>query len=319
MIARPNYHLTRAYLRHVADRQTSPATVDRYRKALRHALEWADAVEFPAARKLDPFPAFLVTRGLAPASVRKTLTITRQFFTWCRMEHPHRFKPISEAWIESLQPPRAYQPAAHLPSRSYYTLEDVVNLCTAPVTSLRLQRAQAGAALLYLSGMRASALASIPARAVDLPARTLHQLPELGVRTKNLKAAVTYLLPIPALLEVVNQWDARVQAMQAPAALWYASIDPRTETLTPNPASHDGRNALIRRDLLLLCEALGAPYLSPHKLRHGHVVYGVSRASTMRELKAISLNVMHTSVVTTDAIYSRLVGEEVRSVIGGLK
>jgi hypothetical protein len=49
--------------------------------------------------------------------------------------------------------------------------------------------------MLFLSGARASAFTTLPLSAVDLPARTLRQWPELGVATKNGKRATTYLLP----------------------------------------------------------------------------------------------------------------------------
>lgn len=42
------------------------------------------------------------------------------------------------------------------------------------------------------------------------------------------------------------------------------------------------------------------------------------KATTMSQLKGISQNVMHSSVVITDQVYGRLVGEDVKHVIEGL-
>jgi len=317
MINRQNFLDVRAYLAYSAQtRQNAPATVDRYRKCLRHLLEWADETPFPKSRILDPFPIYLKATTLAPASILKTLMVARQFFTFCRMEYPHLYKPITETWIESLQPPRDLRPQSRIPERSYYTLEEVLKLCAAPVTTLRLQRAQAGLAMLYLSGMRADALASIPIHCVDLPNRAIQQLPEFGVRTKGRKAAITYLLPIPELLAVVERWQSLHSAFcLSNSALWYSTLYPFNERLIPTEIAFEGRYHLVERDIEKLCETLGMKYLSPHKLRHGHVVYSVGRVKTMRELKAVSLNVMHSSVITTDSIYNRLMGNEVRDVI----
>lgn len=60
------------------------------------------------------------------------------------------------------------------------------------------------------------------------------------------------------------------------------------------------------------------PYLYPHKVRHGHTVYALKRAHDMGQLKAISQNIMHASVVTTDQIYGRLINDDVQEIISSL-
>jgi integrase len=171
--------------------------------------------------------------------------------------------------------------------------------------------------MLYLSGMRGDALASLPVACVDLERQVIAQLPERGVRTKNRKAALTYLLQIPELLAVVQAWQARV--CQLPAmALWYATCARDGMTLTTTTRAFVGRHNLIARDIRLICAKAGVPYLSPHKLRHGHTVYALKRAHNMAQLKAISQNIMHESVVTTDQIYGRLINDDVQEIIAGL-
>ncbi len=59
-------------------------------------------------------------------------------------------------------------------------------------------------------------------------------------------------------------------------------------------------------------------YLSSHKLRHSHAVYALKRAHNMAQLKAISQNIMHESVVTTDQTYGRLIDNDVQQIIIGL-
>lgn len=75
---------------------------------------------------------------------------------------------------------------------------------------------------------------------------------------------------------------------------------------------------MIERDVRRICERAGVPYQSPHKLRHGHVVYALKQARNMAELKAISQNIMHASVVITDQVYGKLVSNNVRDVIASL-
>lgn len=61
------------------------------------------------------------------------------------------------------------------------------------------------------------------------------------------------------------------------------------------------------------------PYLSSHKLRHGHTVYALKRAQNMGQLKAISQNIMHESVITTDQIDGRLINDDVQEIISSLR
>ena len=67
-----------------------------------------------------------------------------------------------------------------------------------------------------------------------------------------------------------------------------------------------------------LCELANVPYKSPHMLRHGHAVFGIKHARDMRELKAASQNLMHSSISITDGIYGNLNSEDMVETIAGL-
>jgi len=60
------------------------------------------------------------------------------------------------------------------------------------------------------------------------------------------------------------------------------------------------------------------PYHSPHKFRHGHIQYGLSQAKSIADYKAISLNVLYSSMEITDPSYSNLNDGEVQNRIGSL-
>jgi hypothetical protein len=62
----------------------------------------------------------------------------------------------------------------------------------------------------------------------------------------------------------------------------------------------------------------GLPYRSAHKLRHGHAFYGLLHAGTMADYKALSENMLHADIRTTDDTYAMLSSEEVRKRIAGL-
>lgn len=328
MIHRQNYHDVRAYLRHIERvRQNDEKTIKRARAHLRHLLEWADSTPLPKARAIDPtFPAYLLTaradgkdQTLAPASIAKCLTNARQFFAFARAEWTLRYKRISESWIEGLQPPRAVRIESRLTVREFWTLDDVRAVARVSAETLREHRAQAAVSVLFLSGMRADALATLPIHCVRLAQQAIHQLPEHGVRTKNRKAAITYLLNIPDLFTYVQRWDALLRSFNLPpASLWYASLSTDGMALRHSTSAPLGRSNLINDDLRLICAKAGVPYLSPHKLRHGHTVYALKRAQNMEQLKAISQNIMHASVVTTDKTYGNLLTNEVHQIIARL-
>ena len=180
-------------------------------------------------------------------------------------------------------------------------------------------RDQAAACLLFLSGIRAGALGSLPIRAVDVSNRVLHQWPSLGVRTKNAKSATTYLLDVPELLSIVAAWDAFIRARLPETAMWYTpTISNWGEQRLSSGAPGSNRNVALAKRLRLLFAAAGIPYQSPHKFRHGHAVYALQHVRTMADYKAVSMNLMHADISITDGIYAPFASNEVQRRIGEL-
>jgi site-specific recombinase XerD len=326
MINRQNWIEIKIYLKHMKlARQCQDKSLSKAWTCLRHLLEWAGDRPLPTVRKLDPsFSTYLTTAPrvdgkaipLASATIIKTMQITRQFFMFARSEWPRRYRHLSENWIELLQPTRASRGSAQLVEHEFYSLADVRRLLSVSAATLKEERVQAAAAMLFLSGMRPDTLASMPVECVNIADREIMQVPLMGVRTKNDKAARTYLLDIPDLLEVVAAWDAR--ARFAGNKLWFAGIGRDGDHFKPLTHAVQGRASVISKDLARLCAQAEVEYHSPHKFRHGHIVYARSMVRTMDELKAVSQNVMHASVVTTDQIYGALMNNSVRDIILGL-
>lgn len=169
-----------------------------------------------------------------------------------------------------------------------------------PAGDLAMQRDKAAACMLFLSGARAAAFTTLPILAVSLEHHSIDQLPSLGVKTKMNHSRTTYLLQIPELLAVIQEWDARVHAELPPSCPWYTVIesnwgDRRLSDKDP------GSNRVIALDkrLELLMTVAGLTYKSAHKYRHGHAVYGL----------------MHSSTRITDETYAFLSEGEVREHI----
>lgn len=319
MINRQNWLDIRHYLHHVERvRQLDVETISRNRAHLRHLLEWADENLLGKAKQIDPtFPTYLLGVPLSSSSIVRGLSVVRGFYNYARTEWPGRYRTTSENWVAMLQPPRLARADSRLRVHQYWKLEDVLKITAVSTETLHQERGKVAVAMLFLSGMRADALATIPVSCVNLAAGQLMQDPQQGVRTKNRKAAITYFLPIPELMQVVEAWDRRVRVL-SPNALWYATLTSDSTSVTETTRAFVGRNNVIERDVRLICELAGVPYLSPHKLRHGHVVYALKKAKNMAEMKAISQNVMHASVTITDQVYGDLVGDDVKDTIASL-
>lgn len=327
VIQRSNYLLVKRYLQDLGEvYQLSSSSLGRYRFYLRHLLLWAGETPFQQAAKLRPtFPSYVSNlpgrqgdTPLAPTTQKKIIEAGKRFFVWAKQNHPKEFGSLTTAWLESLRPPRVRDTSD---DHQYVSPEEVLQLIATPhgEEDLALQRDKAAAAMLFLSGARASAFTTLPISAVDLPGRTLHQWPELGVATKNGKRATTFLLPIPELLAVAQTWDQVVRPKLPATAPWYAPVFARwgSQSLEESEPGKNRHQALDKR-LRRLFDLAGLPYKSAHKFRHGHAVYGLQHAQTMADYKAVSMNLMHEDIKITDEIYAPILSNEVKDRISRL-
>jgi integrase len=199
----------------------------------------------------------------------------------------------------------------------FVTLDEMRAIVAAPVQTIRDRRIRASAAFWFLSGVRVGAFVSLPVSAVDLNVFSVMQFPRLGVRTKFKKSALTFLLDVPELFAVVVDWDREVRA--AGAKFWFASVSPDSGMIDPSVSEVGiNRSARARQDLRAWLDRVGLPYHSPHKFRHGHAVYAIKNARTIAALKAVSQNLMHSSLKVTDGVYGILSDLDVQSEIRGL-
>ena len=327
MIQRSNYLLVRRYLQDLGEvYQLSSSSLGRYRFYLRHLLLWAGETPFQQAAKLRPtFPSYVSNlpgrqgdAALAPVTQKKIIEAGKRCIIWAKQNRPKEFGSLSIAWLESLRPPRIRESSDE---HEYVALEEVLQLIIIPheEDDLALLRDKAAAAMLFLSGARASAFTTLPISAVDLPDRTLCQWPDLGVATKNGKRATTFLLPIPELLAVVQIWDDKVRSNLPSTAPWYAPVSTHwgSQSLAESSPGKNRHQALDKR-LRKLFALASLPYKSAHKFRHGHAVYGLLKAQTMADYKAVSMNLMHHDIKITDSIYAPILSEEVKERIAGL-
>jgi len=326
MICRENFFDIESYRVYLADvRRNSAQTLDRRRSQLRHLLEWADDVILPNADSIRPtFSEYLETarndgrdNPLAHSTIKATCSVAQSFFRWATRKFSRRYRHVTIDWIETLRSPTAVVATA-ITEHELFTIDHVRKVIALPAATLTEQRNRAAVAFLFLSGARLGAFVSLPIHAIDLEKHTVKQSPTIGVRTKNGKSAITYLLDIPDLLMVVARWDALVRRELPSNALWCATLARDGMSFTGKARVGKGRGAAVRKGIKELCRRAGITYRSPHKLRHGHAVYAIKRAQDMADLKAISQNLMHRNLTTTEGIYGGLPSDDLGNRIGSL-
>ena len=325
MVNRQNYIWVRAYLAHLANhRQLDPKSVQRYWFYLRHLLLWALEKPLFDVHRIDPSFAHYLSRykndgqSLSHVTMKKIIATTQRLFRWLKSNYQREFRQLPEGWVDTLSAPKK---TVAIHEHSYVSLDYVRQITSLSIESQDLagHRDQAAAAFLFLSGTRNSAVTSLPISCVNIQGRAIRQDPGAGVRTKNGKSCVTYLLDIPELLLVANSWHDYIASQLPPTAMWYTPV---TGSWGNQELSADApglnRHVALGRRLRLLSARAGLPSLSPHKYRHGHAVYALQRAKNMADYKAISQNLMHEDISITDGIYAPLVGHEVEQRIAGL-
>jgi site-specific recombinase XerD len=328
MIVRDNYLKVKAHLQYLRDvLQVQPSSAERYWFYLRYLLLWLDDQPLLKADRVRPtFPVFisqLPGKDDAPSLVlesQKTiLECVRRFFRWAKTEFGRELSSLPQSWIDTLRVAPSASEA--IKEHVYVTEEDVCCLLQTPIAQgdLAMLRDRAAAAMLFLSGARAAAFTTLPIQAIRLQDQCIDQFPSLGVRTKKHLSATTYLLQLSELLKVVSEWDTIVRSELPSISPWFAVIESSWgEQKLSNQAPGENRAGALDKRLKRLYALADLPYRSAHKFRHGHAVYGLLHARTPADLKAVSMNLMHSSTRITDEIYSFLSDGEVRQHILGL-
>ena len=327
MINYDNYNLTRLYLEHLTQlRRLHESSVGRYRSHLSHLLVWADETSLgELAKKLPTFEQYLKTARrddkkstLARETVERIVATSQRFLLWAKAAHRREMRCLDLAWINAMRPPRIEDRIA---VHEFVTLDEVKQLIMLPnpKNDWIFRRNQAAAAMLFLSGARDGAFCSLSFQCVNIADRSIKQLPELGVHTKNGKGAITFLLDLPELLDVVTEWDAYARTKLPPSAAWFTptsgSWGHRSFSAEPPGAN---RNIGFARQIRHLFARADLPYKRPHAFRHGHAVFGLNRAKTPADFKAVSQNLMHENMKVTEEIYAKLANDDIKRRIAGL-
>jgi len=305
MINRQNKFLVDEYLAYrLRFDQLDPKSIRLERTLALHYLTWADEQPFKNAPKFKVSLMEYVRdfkgadgREFSQSYRRKIIGSAKTFFTWLTI-HKQGFRSITPAWLSTFKI-RIIQ--NEFDDHSTVSLDEILQIARTPVRSLVEERVRAGTVFLYLSGMRISAFVSMPIKAVDLTELEVRQSPALGIRTKNKKSAVTYILKLAELFDVVKAWDVKVRAILPPGGFWFAPISPQTGEIDPTVKSiGEHRSAAFHKNLSEWLSSNQLEYRSPHAFRRGHANYLFDNAKDINDLEAVRENLMHESLTTTE-------------------
>ena len=277
------------YLRDV--RRMSPNTLSSYARDLRALDEFAVAKGQPIfaldRRDLEAFARRLMTDGLAPRSVARTIACVRGFYKFLLVE-----KKVGTDPAEDLRAPRAW-PA--LPK--YLDLDEVDRLLAQPDVSVpRGIRDKALIELLYATGLRVTELLSLRAGDIVLDA---------GYLTCIGKGDKERLVPLG---DSAADWIRRYIADARPTLL----KGRKSNWLFVNAK---GGGQLSRVGFWKLLKEYGIKAgvsrdISPHVLRHSFATHLLERGA---DLRAIQMMLGHADLSTTQ-IYTHVLEARLRQV-----
>lgn len=291
-MSKPDAHAIDSYLTYLRDvRRMSPNTIENYARDLASLATFAEQRTLPVEqlqrRDLEAFVRSLMSSGLSPRSVARTVACVRGFYRFSALERNEQQSPA-----EDLQAPRAW-PA--LPK--FLDIDDVDRLLAQPdIGTERGLRDKALIELLYATGMRVSELLGLRPGDLNL---------EEGYLTCTGKGDKQRIVPIG---QEAAEWVRRYIREARPALLNRRS----SSWLFVN--ARDG-GPLSRVGFWKVLKEYGikagiSREISPHVLRHSFATHLLERGA---DLRAIQVMLGHADLSTTQ-IYTHVLEARLRAV-----
>ncbi|MEP4451557.1 tyrosine-type recombinase/integrase [Hyphomonas sp.] len=319
-----NERMKRKYLAWLEEaRRRNPATADQAAAAIalfEKSTGWKDFATFRIEQaikfKRDLNAALHEKTGkpLQKATIRSRLLDVKAFFLWLADQQGYR-SAIRYADCEYFNPSaNDARVATARRERPVPTLDQIRHvIANAPHTTAIEQRDRALIAWTLLTGMRDSAIASLPIGKVDLERREVDQDARV-VKTKNSKTMTTFFFPVGDDVEaVVAEWIAYLKT-----ELHFGDSDPlfpQTE-VTLNADGEFSASGLkrefwtsataIRRIFRERFEAAGLPYFHPHSFRKTLAQLAYRLKLDLESAKAWSQNLGHEKPITTWTSYGKI-------------
>lgn len=315
----------------------SDATITAVKKSIYRYEEFTDFEDFSKfnKKKAVEFKKWLEEK-LDPRS-QKQISITtcynylkslKDFFKWLSYQPSYKSK-INFMEVEFLKLPKEKARIANAQKRERYpSLEQVKQVASSIQVNNEIDlRDRALISFTLLSGMRDSAITSLPLGCFDENTLQVSQDPKKGVKTKFSKTINSVLFKFDnGLLNYILEWVRYLKEEKH-----FDDADP----LFPRNKVENAQGANIfvsnsvesefwqsvtsMRDIFKqrFTDA-GIEYFSPHCLRHSAVNTAISKCRNGHEIKAVSQNFGHEDVGTTMTTYGKISDTQVNNLISGM-
>ncbi|MFC1622775.1 tyrosine-type recombinase/integrase [Patescibacteria group bacterium] len=182
-------------------------------------------------------------------------------------------------------------------------IKSIVNNIT--VSSEIAMRDKALIAFLILTGMRISAIISLPMQAFDKYSLAIEQSPKMGVKTKNSKKILSTFLPIDWLAgeKIFLDWYSYLENKKGFSA--QKPIFPANQSFSTEKVSDEFWKSTnpSRKIIKERCEDANISYYNPHSFRHSAVAFMSEKGLSEADKRSISLVLGHENIGTTFGSY----------------
>lgn len=315
----------------------SDATITAVKKSVYRYEEFTDFEDFSKfnKKKAIEFKKWLEEKK-DPRS-QKQISITtcyhylrslKDFFKWLSYQPNYKSK-INFTEVEFLKLPKEKARIANAQKRENYpSLEQVKHI----VSSIQINneidlRDRALISFTLLSGMRDSAIVSLPIGCFNENTLQVSQDPKKGVKTKFSKTINSVLFKFDdEMLQYVLDWVKYLKEERHFDDT--RPIFPKNKVENAQGANSFVSNFVVAefwqsvtsmRDIFKQrSEEAGIEYFSPHCFRHSAVNTAISKCRNGHEIKAVSQNFGHEDVGTTMTTYGTLNNTQVNNIILGI-
>lgn len=332
-----NERIKRAYLRYLRNARGHAETS--VNKAADAILRLETAIDFKSFATLnvedaEAFREHLTNRvagktgkPIAAVSRVNMQVVVRAFIHWLADQNGYKSK-ITHSFAQYFSPLKKEQRVAHTgrlkpaatPEQASHAFRQM------PTSTIIERRDRALFAFMVLTGARIDAVASMKIGHVDMVEGCAFQ-DGAEVRTKFSKTFTTWFLPVDQAYEdCLAAWIKELSEQQL-----FGPSDP----LFPKPKmrisptkgfeivglsrEHYKTNDSLRRFIKQTFEAAGLPAFTPHRFRNTLVEMSNRYVTTAEELKAVSMNLGHSTVQMTVDGYGKISPQRQGEVIKQLR
>lgn len=254
----------------------------------------------------------------AAATVVQICRNLKYFLNWLLNQKSYR--SMDRTLPDYCEPPRRQVALARAKREKHVpTIGEILTLLSSMPTMTTCQRRdRAVVAFLVLTGVRDGALVSLRLKHIDLEERRVFQDAN-EVNTKASKTIPVFWFPVDeAFQKIVTDW---VLERRAVAVSEEEPLFPRSPSALPGHRPEDWfwtTAAPVRKILKTATKRAGMTYFVPHSIRSTLARQFDQISRTWEERKALSQNLGHEHIRTTEEHYGKLDLERQRELIEGL-